>query len=327
MPCFHPIVMGFDGELTEAGKPKWKILGPLKRGQYAHVAHDDILTLVPCKKCIGCRMDYARGWSNRMLMELDHWQNRGIFVTLTYRDADLPKSDLDYPTLRKDDMQRFFKRLRKAGFSFRYYYCGEYGSRTRRPHYHVIFFGLSMDDFPDAEVKFLNNLDQPVFVSARLADIWGHGIISLSPCSYKTFGYVSRYITKKVYKDRDGLVKRWYDETGALPEYTNMSNRPGIGMFYFSDHPDVTHDLTRLSLSDGSDVYDIPLPSKLLDKLVSDNPELATSIKEQRRILALEHTDSLLMQTDLDYIDYLANLEKDLTNRIKPLMRNFEKEM
>ena len=67
-----------------------------------------------------------------------------MFLTLTYNDDNLP-SDVG---LHKDDLQRFFKRLRKAldTKKIRYFACGEYGDTTSRPHYHAIVFGLGLNE-------------------------------------------------------------------------------------------------------------------------------------------------------------------------------------
>ena len=62
-------------------------------------------------------------------------------LNLTYSDAFLP----EHGQLYKDDLQRFFKRLRKAGFKFRYVASGEYGDQSRRPHFHIALFGVDFD--------------------------------------------------------------------------------------------------------------------------------------------------------------------------------------
>ena len=59
-------------------------------------------------------------------------------LNLTYNDDWIP----EHGQLVKDDLQRFFKRMRKAGFKFRYVASGEYGDKTRRPHFHIALFGL-----------------------------------------------------------------------------------------------------------------------------------------------------------------------------------------
>lgn len=71
-----------------------------------------------------------------------HW------VTLTYDQT--PFDDNHMMTLDKTDVQKFLKRLRKLKRDFskqkiRYYICGEYGSKNKRPHYHAVIFNSSRE--------------------------------------------------------------------------------------------------------------------------------------------------------------------------------------
>ena len=64
--------------------------------------------LVPCGKCLHCKLNSAKMWSIRIMHELKSWDS-ALFVTLTYNDEHLPKDN----SLDKRDLQLFFKRLRK----------------------------------------------------------------------------------------------------------------------------------------------------------------------------------------------------------------------
>ena len=87
------------------------------------------------------------------------------FITLTYNDESLPRTKEGYPTLLKKQVQDYIKRLRNAhvaylkkeqrkvhneykitGKPIRYYAVGEYGSQTRRPHYHILLFNYEIDN-------------------------------------------------------------------------------------------------------------------------------------------------------------------------------------
>lgn len=78
-----------------------------------------------------------------MLRRRWHWTDREFEALKAgdYRPA---------PTLVYAELQKYFKRLRKAGLSFRYLVAGEYGDgkgqrKNGNPHWHVLFYGLDKD--------------------------------------------------------------------------------------------------------------------------------------------------------------------------------------
>lgn len=154
---------------------------------------------VPCGKCLGCLKDRAEGWALRCHHEsLGH--ERNCFVTLTYAD---PAPD----KISKRDLQLFFKRLRKHGYRFRYFACGEYGSRTLRPHYHVLFFG---EDFTAGSEQVFQS---QTYYHPELESIWGHGHIQLGRLESGACFYTAGYMLKNAGTDAFQLSSR----------------RPGIG--------------------------------------------------------------------------------------------------
>jgi hypothetical protein len=71
------------------------------------------------------------------------------FITLTYNADHVPYTNSGRMALNKVDLQKFFKRLRKAhgtkGKPIRYYAVGEYGTGYQRPHYHIILFNCKAE--------------------------------------------------------------------------------------------------------------------------------------------------------------------------------------
>ena len=172
---------------------------------------------LPCGRCVGCRLDHARGWSLRMMHESQlHEEN--CFVTLTY--ADMPEDQ----SLSVRDWQLFAKRLRKECGSFRFYACGEYGEKNRRPHYHACLFGL---DFRDKELWKFAPGGHPLHVSATLDRVWGKGFTTVGALTRESAEYVARYVMKK----RTGHMGEWdrlrMNERGEFhqvkPEFSVMS--------------------------------------------------------------------------------------------------------
>ena len=122
MSCYHPFVASKTGRLTENGKFEYAITGTLEtRRDLKEIPLSPDEILIPCGKCLGCRLDYSRTWADRMMLELDH-SKKAIFVTLTYNEEHVPVLEADDEgnffgyTLFKRDLQLFFKRLRKYFF-------------------------------------------------------------------------------------------------------------------------------------------------------------------------------------------------------------------
>lgn len=114
-----------------------------KTGQKVHV---------PCGKCPDCKGRRTSGWSFR-LMQQERISMSAQFITLTYDTNHVPITRNGYMSLRKCDLQKFFKRLRKnhsvqctSGSmpAIKYYAVGEYGGKTKRPHYHAILFNADI---------------------------------------------------------------------------------------------------------------------------------------------------------------------------------------
>lgn len=171
-----------------------------------------------CGQCLHCRISRARLWQYRQVLE-SFCHPFNCFVTLTYDDQHLPGS----ASLEPRDLQLFLKRLRAAvaPHRVRFFAVGEYGEKNRRPHYHLSLFGLSeavvVHGKPCAVVDH-----RGLVTSGWFHDCWGRGGVHLGEFNWKTAGYTCGYITKFL-GDRAKGIKF------AVPEFSRMSLRPGIG--------------------------------------------------------------------------------------------------
>lgn len=132
-----------------------------------------------------------------------------FFLTLTYSDDHLPKTEHGIQTLNKSHLSLFLKRLRHhvnrtyssinpdakvsqikyRGFSIcsiRYYAIGEYGSQTHRPHYHLIIFNLPLFDSVDT-----------LPLNLFLQKSWQYGTIQVGTVTTASIQYVTNYVLKK----------------------------------------------------------------------------------------------------------------------------------
>lgn len=155
---------------------------------------------VPCGKCPKCLSRRVSGWSFRLMQE-DKISSSSHFVTLTYDPESLPISKHGRATLRKRDIQLFFKRLRKVNDTRIKYYCaGEYGTQGWRPHYHVILFNCNPD---------------------TIAGAWGHGSIDIGTVSAASVGYTLKYMSKPHRVPQ-------YAGDDRVPEFSLMSKNWGL---------------------------------------------------------------------------------------------------
>lgn len=124
-----------------------------------------------------CKIAHAREWSVRLLHELDEFKGVGCFVTLTY------KKEPESRSISKEELQKFFKRLRKNldGRKIKYFACGEYGEKKDRPHYHAIILGVS------------------VVEQKKIEEAWKDGFVYVGTVTYDSCRYVGDYIQKKYY--------------------------------------------------------------------------------------------------------------------------------
>lgn len=164
---------------------------------------------VPCGKCVSCLKRRSGHWSFRLAQEAQV-SSSASFLTLTYANAPISKNG--FPTLVKEDFQKFLKKLRKKCplYKLKYYACGEYGTKTNRPHYHAIIFNLPHRIISRPEI---------------ITDTWGHGHTMITHSNDLTINYVSGYIMK----DNIKQINRHDDR---LREFSLMSK--GMGLSYLT---------------------------------------------------------------------------------------------
>lgn len=234
---------------------------------------------LPCGQCIGCRLAKSREWAMRCVHEGSlHKQN--CYLTLTYDDDHVPWSPVTgEQTLVKSHLQDFMKRLRyhlseKFGVKVRFFACGEYGEETHRPHYHMILFGF---DFPDKVLYKFSKDGQPYYSSQMLNEIWSHGLCVVANVTFESCAYVSRYVTKKLSGEP---AKEAYE--GILPEFVNMSRRPGIGQNWFRKYYSDVYPYDEVLINSNGKSR-LMRPPRYYDNLFEQlDPDTLEIIKEKR---------------------------------------------
>lgn len=314
MTCYHPLLRfethetykAKDGHLAykaKVEKPNPYILREYEDvekmaksmsmyGRYRRVQ------VIPCGKCIGCRLEYSKQWATKGIYEAEmHKEN--WFLTLTYDDEHLPigsntidpntgeeKNPLISGTLRAKDFTNFIKKLRSYyerkynHTGIRFMGCGEYGESSNRAHYHCIMFNLPI---PIEMMKFheYNDNQEPMYRVPEIEQIWGKGIVVAAEVNFNTCAYVARYITKKVGIPTE---KDYYKCLGIEPEFFRMSRKPGIGREYYEQHKNEIYEKDQLLVRKYKGGMMKVKPPKYYDKLYDiENPEKFEKIKENRK--------------------------------------------
>lgn len=185
MMCRSPFVKLANGKVRKLGLP---------------VTEDVVnaMTPFPCGQCFDCRLQMQKKWVSRLFLESMQHDDM-CWVTLTY--------EKDPKNLDKKECQKFIKRLRKhfPAKSVRYFLVGEYGEKsTKRPHYHVILFGIPEEDSP------------------TIKKCWKHGFIKVGNVTPASIKYTTKYAMKNLTQKDDPMLE------GRKPEFKLASS--GIGL-------------------------------------------------------------------------------------------------
>lgn len=129
------------------------------------------------------------------------------FVTLTYNEENLPRTKNGFATVNKKDVQNFFKKLRrnhpKSGEKISYFAAAEYGTKHKRPHYHIILFGCTDPEITSAWTTDTRGGKRP----QPLGEIYFGYVEGAS------IGYTLKYISKEPdwqLHDRDDRLRTFF---------------------------------------------------------------------------------------------------------------------
>lgn len=256
MTCYHPIEAWQD----KTGNIRFK----------NHQGQGWPLQL-PCGKCIGCRKVRVRDWATRCMHE-SQMHRAKCFATLTYNDEHYT------PTLDKDHLQKFLKRLRHHKGPFRYFAAGEYGKKEQRPHWHLLLFGVKFTD-----LTLLRGADgHQLYDSKELNEIWGKGYTSVGEINYTTAGYVAKYAIKA--DTRPEKYERLHLATGEItkvqPERGYMSLNPAIGKTWIHKYWQEVYEARDGIILQGG--QKIPAPRYYDEELKKIKIQLEKQIKQNR---------------------------------------------
>lgn len=308
------------------------IYNPSRRWDY----NAPLKIAVPCGRCYDCQRVKRNEYFFRSVIEYNHYKNdlKGsvYFVTLTYSDDKLPQMPLPdgstIPAFQRTHIRSFIKYLRiwlkRHGYLYKdikYLVCSEYGSVTKRPHYHALLF-------------FPFHLDAHQFHSL-MAKTWPHGFVICSKLGWEITSiagirYASKYVCKDIaFENKPELRKYLRNDKFAewkesikdfLPKHWQSV---GFGES-FCDIINKQTDIPKFLANNSYTLCvgysnNFPIPryyhlkfekvrnveySQLLDKVVLEPTEIGLKVKQIRFEEALLKDTANLKPINRPFIDY-----------------------
>lgn len=268
---------------------------------------------VPCGKCHDCLSKRRREWSFRLEQELKV-STSALFLTLTYNDENIPLTREGECTLKKVDVQLFFKRLRAnltRGYSsittdgkvskiasnssqIRYYAVGEYGSNTERPHYHIILFNLP----PDYEV---------------ITKSWTLGNVFYGDVETASISYVAKYVMKT----KDDFQTR-------EPPFALMSRKTGLGTCYLEKNKSF-HKKNQLFKVRSVGLGEMQIPRFYKEKIFNKSEILVNSMENERNYqIAIDNLNQRIARTHQNVFEYIDRSNKAKADRARRTQKSRE---
>lgn len=257
--------------------------------------------MVRCGKCLACREEIAKEYTLRFIQDSTDYKYL-YFMTLTYRDENVPYNEKGYLTLKKDDITKYLKKIntnakRKNLGEYIYFISGEYGDITMRPHYHCV---LACNNKKIAQL-FLEK--------------WFAGSMQFDEASIQSVYYTIGYAQKKI-KDNS-----YYYEANNIEEPFRKFSK-GLGKKYIEKNK---YELAEKYYAQiGKQKIGLPKYYKdyLKDKELVNINEL-TKLAEKnnndlRRWYAKEYKlkDEIIYSKDGSY----DRLENDIDEKIKDML-------
>ena len=238
---------------------------------------------VPCGRCPQCKIRRVNDWVFRLLQE-EKVSTTAIFLTLTYDPTNIRRSPNNFPTLSKRDFQLFMKRLRKVHHSkVKYYAVGEYGTQTKRPHYHAILFNCDDHDI--------------------IEKAWGLGHIHIGTVTSDSIAYTLKYI------DKDTTVPL-HARDDRQKEFSLMSKN--LGSAYLTPQIVVHHRNHPTDLRVQKHDHKIAMPRYYRNKIWNESeranqlPHIIASVEHDKNMRELNYKQTINYD-GLDHTQYEAS--------------------
>lgn len=350
MSCTHPMIRIETNKRYKNQEGKWSYKAVFewpehgKTGSKIQDIHEKLIKygnyrrydIIPCGKCLGCFLEKARDKAVQLSLEKinpEYKSNECWFITLTYEDEYLPihtykneetGEQFSGASTELRDLQNWIKKIRDnhPDKNIRYMAAREYGSTSLRPHYHLIIFGLPLDQ--ELFVKVGNNTNgDPLWTTPQLdnmesKDCWSvrrplgdrsakmyrAGNVMIGEVTFQSISYVARYTIKKANKEYKS--DWWYKAQGLDVEAISQSQDLGKWYYELHKHEIYNRDLVPVLGKNGN----FSRPPRSFDRLYKrEFPKQYEEVIQRRKEKMLTNMLQEELQTDMDYLSILESKE------------------
>lgn len=198
--------------IIKAGKYKETNYRGIKGEEY----YIDIFS--KCGYCAQCQNEKANNWVIRNYYEAQA-HKKICFITLTYKDN-------TFFLIRKhiqDYLKRLRKQIAKEDIKIRTFYCGEYGTKYKRPHFHILLYGWE-EKQEKLHYMGVNQKNNIIWQSETIQNTWGYGRTTYQNFDSHEIPYITLYESAKESesfqymlskKKADELIKKCKDRKFA----------------------------------------------------------------------------------------------------------------
>lgn len=306
---------------------------------------------IGCGKCEICQTEKSKEWATKAWCEGQMWE-KSCFITLTYDNEHLPEDR----KLHRADIQKFWKDLRYHLYKetkgktdielseeremleeiysnpledifgknrrrrnrkpIRYINCGEYGPKTKRPHYHAQIWNF----IPlDLKLYKTDPRGHELFNSENLTKIWGKGFVVVEYANAATAAYVARYCTKKykrTEKEREKMKKK------KQLEFIGASSLGFIGYFYWVKFKEMIKRNMCILMKRKDHTIMAKIPKIMQKYWKEENEDEFEEYDYWKCKTGKEEWERILSKTDLNESDYIKESWRKKMRQLERLTRN-----
>lgn len=200
----------------------------------------------------------------------------------------------------------------------RYINCGEYGPKTKRPHYHAVIWNFMPNDLVR---HYRDRRGYWIYRSKKLTKIWGKGFVIVGNNCTETAAYVARYCTKK-YSRTEEEQERMKNKKQL--EFIGASSLGFIGYFYWEKWKDTIKTNKGILMKSKDHTFLAKLPKAMCKKWELEDEDGYLDYYEEKCFIGEENWKEILSKQDLPEDEYIENQWKSKMNALRLLKREYD---